>query len=259
MRFDRLSSKLKQYAYPVSVFLVTRAGLFLVVYVSLITIPVRIGELYWSAFPDNYIITGWFRWDSSWYADIIRFGYQNQNKILGQDTAFFPMYPLISSLFNRAIGAFYQNYDSAYLAGLIVSNLAFLAALIVLHKLLQQKYGDEVSSKTLLILSLNPFSLFYCSVYTESLFLLFIVLSFYCAEKENYLLASLWAALAGSTRFVGLVMIVPLLMLYLQQKKYQLKAVHPDVLSLLLTVSGPGLYMIYLAVQYGDPLQFIAT
>lgn len=248
------AAMIKRYSYPVVIFLVSRVGLFLLVYVSLITISIRPGEEYWSAFPDNLFLNGLCRWDSSWYADIIRFGYQNQNKGIGigQDTAFFPLYPLISAFVKRVVG-------EAYLAGLIVSNLAFFVALLVLYKLLTEKYGEEVAWKTLLLMIVNPFSLFFSSVYTESLFLLCVVLSFYFAEKGNFLAAALSAALAGATRFVGVVLIVPLLMIYIQQKNYSIKAVRPDLLTLLLIFAGPGLYMVFLAVQYGAPLQFLIS
>src|SRR6185295_15595271 len=112
---------LAENAAPLGVFAVTRAGLCLLVYFSLIFMPLQAPDL-WRSNPQNLFIDGWARWDAGWYRDIAERGYTNTPKAepgqQGQrDTAFFPLYPLTIRLFNIVFG-------DTFLSGLIISNTA---------------------------------------------------------------------------------------------------------------------------------------
>ena len=74
----------------IMVVLLFRAGLFILVYLSLLFLPVRQGQDLWSAFPDNRFLDGWSRWDAGWYASIAQNGYSNLPKPLSnqRDTTF---------------------------------------------------------------------------------------------------------------------------------------------------------------------------
>src|SRR3989338_4434316 len=81
---------------PLMIFLVNRLGLILLVYLSLVMIPVGLPPGVWRAYPENLVLDGWFRWDSGWYARIAQHGYNNApNAYCQRDTAFFPLYPLL--------------------------------------------------------------------------------------------------------------------------------------------------------------------
>ena len=85
----------KTNSWLVKAFLLSRVGLFLLAYLSLILIPVVTGEGFWRAFPQNLFLDGWSRWDSGWYIDIARNGYSDTLQNVYMNVAFFPLYPLL--------------------------------------------------------------------------------------------------------------------------------------------------------------------
>jgi len=244
-----IKNEIRKYSIPITLFFVSRFGLFLLIYFGLILIPVEQASGLWRADQENLFIDGLSRWDSGWYFSIVTDGYSNTLSNIGQDTAFFPLYPIIVAAINIL-------FDNVHLSGILASNIAFFFSLIFLYDIILKKYSIEIAERALLLICLNPFSFYFSAFYTESIFLLMVVLSFFFAEKNNFFLAATWAAFAGATRFVGIIMIIPLLLLYLEKIEYDFRKIKMDVLWLFLSFSGLLLYMIYLWYDYGNPLQF---
>ena len=71
-----LAKWLKDYRVPLGVFIVTRGGLVLTIYLSMLLIPVHSGPDLWRVLPGNPLLDGWSRWDSGWYVDIAQNGYK---------------------------------------------------------------------------------------------------------------------------------------------------------------------------------------
>jgi Dolichyl-phosphate-mannose-protein mannosyltransferase len=238
---------------PLALILAIRIGLVLVMYAGLLLIPLR-ADMPWQAFPDNLLIDGLVRWDSAWYRDIAERGYTNipQHAEGQRDTAFFPLYPMLIWLVRQLVG-------DTYIAGLIVANVAAIAALLVLYLLVEARYGAQVASSSVMLIGVYPFSFFLSVVYSESVFLLAVALAFYCGERRRWLLAGLFAAAAGATRVVGSLVIVALVLLYLEQIQFSRRRIRADILWLALGLLGIGGYMLFLALRFGDPLQFVAS
>ncbi len=117
---------LKEYSYPLSVYFVSRIILFLIAYLSLIFIPMRVGDGLWRAFPDNLLLDGWSRWDSAFYIEIAATGYSynfEQPQSLN-NVAFFPLYPFLIRVVNTLIHNF-------HLAALLIANAAFLFSSVI--------------------------------------------------------------------------------------------------------------------------------
>ena len=119
--------------------------------------------------------------------------------------AFFPLYP-------KVIKFFHPLFRSFVLSGVVVSLVFFFLSLVLLTKILEEE-GEKkrVIKKTLLFLVLFPTSFFFISVYTESLFLFLILLSFLLAKKKKWLWAGLIAGLASYTKLIGIFMLPALL------------------------------------------------
>ena len=115
---------------------------------------------------------------------------------------FFPLYPLLTKLFNFAVG----NY---FASAMVVSNLCAIGAGIMAYELaaLDMERKDALFASTLL--SVFPGSFFLAAPMTESLFLLLSLSCLFCARKKKYLLAGGFGALAAFTRSVGLLLTVP--------------------------------------------------
>jgi hypothetical protein len=241
---------LAAYAVPLQVFVITRLGLELLTYFGLIFIPVAPDVR--RAYPSNLWLDGWVRWDAGWYFSIVSHGYTTapQNAFGQTNTAFFPLYPLVIWLAKHVIG------QHPFITGLIVSNAAFLGALILLYRLVGDHYGRTIATRTLILLAIFPFAFYFSTMYSESLFLLAVVAAFFFGERQRWLLAGLCAAAAGATRLVGVLTILGLAVLYLEHVGFRWRKVRMDILWLLVGFVGPGAFMAYLAVHTGDPLQF---
>ena len=187
------------------------------------------------------------RWDAVWYLSIAADGYD------GADSprhAFFPLYPLLA----RAVAELGGGGAAAVLLGAYAVSLAALfAALILLYRLTALELGRRAAWPTLLLLCVFPASLYFGAPYAESLFLLCSVGAFYAARTGSWAWAGVAAAGASATRSAGVLLLLPLALLYLQQSG---RRIRPDALWLALAPAGLVAYAAYLGVAYGDPLSF---
>lgn len=238
-----------KYNHPISTFFVSRISLLFMVYLSLIIIPIQGGEGYWRAFPGNLFIDGLSRWDSGWFFAIAHNGYLNLGE--QKDTAFFPFYPIVIGILGRWL--------DIHLSGIIISNISFMISLLLLYQIVLKDHGHEVADRTVTLLAFNPFSIFFSAVYSESLFIMCVLLSFYWGERRNWILAAISAAAAGATRVVGFLTIVGLALLYLEQIHFNWQGVRKDILWIILSIGGPIGYMLFLGIQFGNPFQFIES
>lgn len=248
----RLKTFWQQISWPVLVFLSTRLGLLLLVWLGLVLFPMLTGEGYWQAFPGNLFLDGWSRWDSGWYVDIAQNGYSNELQNVYLNTAFFPLYPLFIKGLQALLGSYHA-------AGLLISNLSLLAACVLLYKLVAGRFTEETARKSLLLLLLSPFSFYFSAVYSESLFLLLVVLVFFFAERRKWFWAALCSALAGAARLVGVLTILPLLWYYLESIDFKWRNLRAAVLWPVLGLLGPGSYMLFQAMKFGDPFMFVKS
>ena len=181
----------------------------------------------------------WNQWDAPHYLDLARFGYLPDGE-QGLFIVFFPFYPLLVALTMQMI-------KDATLSGLLVSNGAYLASLLILFRLSLLDGNSEHAWKSLWYLSIFPTAVFLHAPYTESMFLATTLGSFYFARKQKWLEAGLLGALASATRLTGIVLLPALAIEYLSQKKYRWKNIkRSEAVFLLLIPLG---LLIYLAIN----------
>ncbi|WP_155373822.1 mannosyltransferase family protein [Catellatospora vulcania] len=166
-------------------------------------------------------------------------------------TAWPPVFPLLTRGFDLILPG------SAVLATVIASNVAALALMIMLARLMQTELGVEPGNRAVLMFAAFPAAMFLAAGYSESTFLLFSVTCLYLARRERWWLAGLAGALAGATRVIGLVLALALLYEYLRRRGFDWRKVRLDVLAVALVPAGLALYMIFLWRAYGNPLVFI--
>jgi len=149
--------------------------------------------------PLDTLIAPGARWDSAWYLTVAHEGY-------GADPArpaFFPLYPLLL----RVLG-------SDIVAGIALSLACFAVASLLLHRLTEIELGPAAAGPAVLALALFPGSLYFSMVYSEALFLVLSIGAVYCARTGRWAWAGALGGLAGATRSAGLVLIVPLALLW---------------------------------------------
>lgn len=150
---------------------------------------------------------GWLRWDSQWFTGIALHGYTWAPAHAGRfvPTAFFPLYPLLIRLLSLA-GL------EAGAAATLIANAAFLGALYYLYRLARLDQTAGAATRTLWLLALFPTALAFFIPYTESLYLLLAVLTFWYLRRGRWLAAGLAGALGALTRQTGLVLLLPYLL-----------------------------------------------
>ena len=187
----------------------------------------RVSLEFWRWVGERYLIARegflgqvvWANFDGVHYLSIAEKGY------FQFEQAFFPFYPLLIKWTAALLG---NNY---LLAGLLISHVSFLVALILLSYILRKhKFSEGVIFWTILFLLLFPTAFYFVSVYTESMFFLLILLSFYALTINNKWLYIVSSSLASATRLVGVFLLVPV---------------------------GLLAYMWYLRRSTGDPLFFV--
>jgi Gpi18-like mannosyltransferase len=191
----------------------------------------------------------WANFDGEHYLSIAQNGYG-----FGEQ-AFFPLYPLLIKFVGMFFGGglVYLN-----LSGLLIANISFLIALIGMYKLFRLDFSERISKWVIIFLLLFPTSFYFGSVYTESLFLVLIVWSFYFARKGNWLGASILAMFASATRVIGIILLPILAIELLNQNKFKFKGLKvKNWLPFLIIPLGLFFFMFYLKITTGDWLAFL--
>jgi hypothetical protein len=213
------------------------------------------------------------RWDAAWYLTIAHYGYRPElGSLTASRTAFFPLYPVgLRTLSDIGF--------APVIAGVVLSLAAFAAALYGLHRLSTLEVGRlrdalpgtldprEVARLAVLLTAFAPMAFFFSAVYSESLYMALSVGVFLCSRRGRWASAVLLAALAGATRSTGIVLMLPIALLYLYGPREDRAADFPlarglrpryrlrvDALLIVLAPVGLGLYMGHLALAGGDAL-----
>jgi hypothetical protein len=186
----------------------------------------------------NVLIAPGTAWDSRSYLSIAQFGYGAP-----YFRAFFPLYPIVLRIGAWSAGA-------TVVAGILISLAAFLVALYLLRRLVALDLGGEVADLTLLLVAFFPMALFFSAVYTESLFLALSVGAFYAARRGWWVRAGACGGLAAATRLTGLLIAIPVLVLYLESTspRHRLRR---DAVWLLLVPLGTVAYLAFMGA-HGD-------
>ena len=187
--------------------------------------------------------------DGMHYLDIAKKGYSLYQQ------AFFPFYPKLITL----LAPWFNGRH--LVAGWFISLLSSLISLFFFYKLIRLDFKDNIAKRAILYLLFFPTAFFFSMVYTESLFFLFIIGSFYFARTKRWWLAGIFGALASATRLPGIFLFVALLVEWWQQQKaikgkWQPKNLTKSLLPIFLIPVGLCCYMRFLSIGYGDPLMF---
>lgn len=186
-------------------------------------------------------------WDGEWYLRISENGYRSLIS-----AAFFPLYPLLIRIVHEVFGL------PSIVAGFIISNLAFLAAIILLFKLAKVHIGEKKARWALLLLVSFPTAFFFNMVYTESITLLLTVLFFYLLHKDKLLTAVLIGVLMSANKQIGAFLsLIGLIYVLKNRKSYPTRRFLARVMALCLVPFGLFGYMALLFNQFGDPLAFV--
>lgn len=132
--------------------------------------------------------------------------------------AFFPFYPLVMRAFMLPLSIFgLDPIATGTLAGALVSLLGALAAALALYDLTRDELSENGRLRTAFYLLIFPTGFFLAMVHTEGLFVGLAFGSLALLKRRQWLLAGLLAGCATATRAVGVALVIPFGIAWLQE------------------------------------------
>lgn len=190
---------------------------------------------------DGNLFESLANWDGGHFLGIAEFGYREDFQY-----AFFPLYPLLI----RALNQITQNY---LIAALLISVGSSFLAINLLYKLVLKDFGRIIAEKAIWALFIFPTSFYFLTAYSEGLFLLSVVATFYFARR-NLFLATLFAAAASATRLVGLALVFGLIV-----EVWSTSGINKKTWYVLFAPAGFVAYCFFLYIQTADPFYFVTA
>lgn len=193
MKFSWIKSK--EFITPTIV-----AVIFVVIYL----IMLQVGEVKY------YSLMGCLtQWDAQHYLSISRDGYekfpclQNPDYICG-NVGWFPFYPLMGRIIGlTGIGAGW--------AMVITSWLALWGAMILLYRLVKDRFGDKAALTTLVAFLVFPSSFYFLTAFPYALFLFVVLLIFFFLEQKKYMAMILPCGFLAITYPSGIMISLPVI------------------------------------------------
>ena len=188
----------------------------------------------------------WGYFDGTHYIRLATVGYVD----IGTQ-AFFPLYPLIV----KTLAALTSLPLYPVAVGLNLVWLIFTLTIIIY-------LFPRASWIVTLAVLFFPTSFFFAAIYSESLFFCLSLLFFLLLHRRHWWLAAAVASLASATRLVGALLAPTLLIAYLSvsPKPPQIRDPRYYLQAALLTFTaslGFFAYLIFLFIEYRDPLMFL--
>ncbi len=260
-------------------FLWSRAGVLLIATLSISTFN----------YPDdlrfrvsnNEVVNLPARWDAGWYLGIAMNGYQyNPRHMVQHNVSFFPAFPLLT----RTVGIFAGGHVDdrgakekrqvrLIWSGVFVNLSALAVALGYLYRMVRAIADRDVAVAAVSLALAYPAAFIYNAPYTEGLFLLASLATFYHFGRNDFTAAALWGTVVGLTRPNGFFLAAPLVAIALARSgpfphlgplmdRLNTRADLPRHLSRDLAVAvtpclGLLLYCAFLYATWGDPLAWM--
>jgi hypothetical protein len=196
------------------------------------------------------------RYDAGWYYNIASSGY-TRGLGVPDKLAFFPLYPALM----RGLGTLFgSRREDFYFAGIVISWLAFAAAMVMLYKLARLDLDERGARRATLYAAVFPFAYFFGVVYSESLFFLALVTAAYALRTRQWALAAVAGAAMTATRVTGVMALPGLAWLAWQAARVESRRgatgrgdTVKAAAAVAASIAGIGLYSAYNYSVSGDP------
>lgn len=185
----------------------------------------------------SILLYPWANFDGIHYLNIASNDYTNQAR-------FFPLFPLVLWVISGSL-----------VVNIVLVSVIFFLALYIFKKLIILDFSNQITTKSLIYLLLFPTSFFFVSIYSEGLFLLLTLLSFYFARKKRWFLSIICASLLTATRFVGIAILPALLFEFVINEKIQSK----KLLLFIIAPLGLVLYSLFNLHKWNNLLYFVQS
>ncbi len=209
-------------------------------------------------------------WDADWYKGYAEGFINGQfpwNYDGQQSWAFFPLFPFSMSVLYRIL-----RYRIDMLAiGTLISNACLVIAEYVAYKyIMLTRKSIKTAYAFIAFMSLGVYAFYYNVAYTEAIYLLFLVLSFYFMKKEEYIAMGIAGAFLSASRNTGVLFVFVILiwriMVYVSEKgkkgsigDFILSNLKNEklILGTVMVPAGLFAYIFFLARKVGDGFAFV--
>ena len=193
------------------------------------------------------VAQGLFAWDGAFYRAIAEHGYASVPRA---GLRFFPAYPLVG----RGLGTVFFGHTAAAL--LVIASGAALVGGALLHRLALRETGDtELARRAAWYVAVIPAGMVYVLGYAEALLLVCGVGMFLALRSRRWLVAVPLGMVAGLTRPVGLLLIVPAIVEVLRERRgVGVRDWYRRLAAVASPVVGTGVYLAWVGARYDDPL-----
>jgi len=201
------------------------------------------------------------QWDGQHYLSIARSGYeqfpcQGQPSLICGNVGWFPVYPMVA----RGVGTvlrWFFGLDMRW-GMLITSWLALWLALMLLYRLVANRFDNRTALLSVIALLLFPSSFYFLTAFPYSLYLLLALMVFTLLDSERYLACVIPAGLLAATYPSGIVIGLPLLWVLIARWKVLSSRKRLELVGAIAAVgAGLLLYGLYYWYRFGDFLLYV--
>jgi hypothetical protein len=187
-------------------------------------------------------------WDAKWYYDIAVNGYKYDGDYTKlQNPQFFPLYPLISRLFSTI------THLPIGVSLFLINNLFSLLSLIIIFRLVNEIYNEDIAKKTIMLISFYPGAISLAVGYSEGLNMFLISLALYfLLVKRNYFLTSIFIGISTAVRAQSIFFSIAFLLALIILERKNIKILN-FLLYALLSFSGVIFYSLFLFLKFNEP------
>ncbi|MGF1989354.1 MAG: mannosyltransferase family protein [Nostoc sp. ZfuVER08] len=228
------------FLYPAAIWLASR----IFIWIAMLLVAPRI-PLPADAFVPRFGWEVFDAWDSIHYRAIATSGYEFVDDGNQHNLAFFPLFPLSLWVLMK-LGLRFE------LAGILVNNLAFFAALYCLYFWIKEHYGNSAAHWVSAVVCCYPSSMFTTVIYTEGLYLFLSTAALRAFDDKQYRWTAFWGAMATATRPTGMALIPALAIAAWKERRPPIAYI-----ATFATTIGILLFSLYCAIYFGHPLAFI--
>ncbi len=188
---------------------------------------------------------GFFLWDGAWYQRILHAGYTPFPGGGQQPANFFPLLSWTTRVVRLVV-------RSELAAAVLVTSVASLAAVVLVFEIMRRWKGEAIARWSVVLLLAFPTSFFLWQYYTEALFIALTAGSLLAMMNRKVWLAGILGAFAAMTRPPGILVMLVLGIMYLEQRR----RIDRDAVWLILCAAGLGVVMLVMRLQTGNALAF---
>lgn len=199
------------------------------------------------------------QYDAQWYLKIAEKGYptqpqkitlSNKKTMDGLLYAFFPLYPLILSLINFI-------FHNIELSAFMLANIFLIGNFFSLYKIITLFYPKNIAIRTIFLLFLFPFSIFYRSYFTEGLYLFLLTWSIYFFAKKRYIATSALLGLLLITKANGFLLNIFFIYYVIKKRKLDTTSWKKLLAIFSIMIAPLCLWIVFCFYKTHNPFYFI--